>query len=515
MTSGPASKPPTGAPDAPSPSDPSGSGRIELRLRSIDDLDQPAAPEPEKRARSAKLAETAAPQSLTSFDWLDTIVDEVVLGSDAGVQPPAPGPGLNQPTQWRATSIETVPAVEAMPVDVLDQVLLGYSPIMDRHHGVVATRLTVVPVSPHRTLDAGALLEAVGRVWPIDSGAVSLNVASESLLKELLRARPDPNIMIEVPAFLAAETAGVAAIIELAARGNILLMKGRPRTELPRAVLHCFKWSVVDIGEDRRVGAPTPSQGVQRILPSIQSGVRTTEQMRQSFERGAIAVMGWPLEDPVTPRRSQASPDLQVVLEMIARIDRNESADAIDQVLVRDPVLAFELMQHVRSASPGPLRLETGSFRQAISILGHQHLRRWLAGVLARTAETVHLKPVNFAALRRGLLMRELTSVTDDPALRSEMFMSGVFSLLDHILARPIGELLATLAVPERVRTALVDGRGDCFVALELARAIESEDPHAIRRAAAAAFVTPREINRALMRSLRVALQLERSARVA
>lgn len=494
--------------------DEAASGRIELRLRSIDVVGGvPAAPPavaPTKKPAPPDAA-TAAPQSLTSFDWLDTIVDEVVLASDQLAGSPVPGHGLQEPTDWRGTDLESALLVQPSGTDVLDQVLLGYSPIMDRHHGVVATRLTVVPVRSDRRLDAGALLWAVAEVWPAGTGAVSLNVASPTLLNDLLRARPNPNVMIEVPAFLAGEQENVAVLLELAARGTILLMKGRPVDELPRAVLPCFKWSIVDLAEDRRIGV-APPPGVQRSLPFIQAGVSTVAQLQNSFDRGAIAVMGWPLHDPVAPR-TQARPDLQVVLEMIALIDRNESVDAIDRALVRDPVLAYELLQHVNAASPGPLRLETGSFRQAISILGRQQLRRWLASVLARTGDTVRLRPVNFAALRRGLLMRELASGAQDASARSEMFMCGVFSLLDRILGRPIGELLGALAVPDRVRRALVDHHGECFAGLELARAIESEDPQRIRVAAAAAFLSPLEINQALMRSLRVAAHLECTAR--
>jgi hypothetical protein len=48
---------------------------------------------------------------------------------------------------------------------------------------------------------------------------------------------------------------------------------------------------------------------------------------------------------------------------------------------------------------------------------------------------------------------------------------------------------------------------------LELVRAIEPEVPHDICSAANAAFVSPGEINRALLRTLFVAAELERGAR--
>ena len=70
---------------------------------------------------------------------------------------------------------------------VLGQVVLGYSPMVDRHRAITAARLTVFPSRPNVPPDASALLEAVAEVWPADGGRVSLNVTSETALQDLVR----------------------------------------------------------------------------------------------------------------------------------------------------------------------------------------------------------------------------------------------------------------------------------------------------------------------------------------
>jgi EAL and modified HD-GYP domain-containing signal transduction protein len=79
------------------------------------------------------------------------------------------------------------------------------------------------------------------------------------------------------------------------------------------------------------------------------------------------------------------------------------------------------------------------------------------------------------------------------------------------MLGQPMGEALATLAVPDRVRAALVDGGGPYQPLLELVRAIESESAPEIRVAADAAYIEPLEINRALLKTLFLAATLDRS----
>ena len=448
-------------------------------------------------------ATTISDHTLTSFDWLDTCIEQAAARTDLQAARHL------EPLAAAATE-SSVFAINEASSRVLGKVVLGFSPVIDRYQGVIATRLTVVPLRVGVTPDVDALLQAIGEVWPEQGGPVVLNVSSESMLAELLRARPNRNVMVEIPWFVAADPANTGVLCELAARGNLLLLKGRPARELPREVLPCFKWALIDYADDRRLAAPAPTHSVARSIPHIQSGVRTMAQLQHSFERGAIAVIGWPLHEPVAPQ-VQARPDVVVVLELIEHIEQGRNTRTLDDTLMRDPLLAFELLRHVQAAAPGQLRLETGSFRQAISLLGEQPLRRWLGGMLARTGDDMRLRPVNFAALRRGLLMRQLASPASDVSTRGELFMCGVFSLLDRIVGRPADETLSTLVVPERVRAAIVDASGPFHPLLELVRAIESESAPEIRAAADAAFVEPLEINRALLKTLSLATSLDRS----
>ena len=110
---------------------------------------------------------------------------------------------------------------------ILDQIALGYSPMIDRQRNVVATRLTVFALRPEAPLDAAQLLQMVDGVWPADGARVALNVLSEPLLRDLLAARPPANVMIEVPSFMATDAALAPALEALRAGGSTLMQIGR------------------------------------------------------------------------------------------------------------------------------------------------------------------------------------------------------------------------------------------------------------------------------------------------
>lgn len=397
-----------------------------------------------------------------------------------------------------------------MDNDVLRNIALSYSPMIDRNRAVVATRLTVSALRTGGPLQADQLLAAISEVWPEGGARVSLNIMSETLLNDLLRAKPLSNVMIEIPSFIACDPANTDAILQL--QGNTLLLHGRPPSMLPRELLPRFKYSIVDLADDRRrneVAGQAEAAGVTRSVGFIQSGVRTLGEMEQSFGRGAVAILGWPIEDAVTQSGNRAGqPDMAVLVELIRRVDAAEDIEKLEAVLKRDPTLAFQLMRYINSPAFG-LSVEISSFRHAIMLLGYKRLKRWLALLLATASKDVNMRPVMFASVRRGLFMEQLVANSGDEEMRGEVFICGVFSLLDRLFSKPFDELLKAIPVPERVYQALVDGSGPYHPYLELTKAIETDTAPVINELAEGLLMSLLEVNRAVLGTLTMAAQLE------
>jgi EAL and modified HD-GYP domain-containing signal transduction protein len=398
--------------------------------------------------------------------------------------------------------------------DILAQVVLGYSAFIDRTRSVTATRLTVFALRPDAALDAAQLLNAVAAVWPAEGPRVSLNITSERLLQDLLRATPSQNLMVEVPAFMAVDPANSAALIALHARGNTLLIKGRPLSELPRDVLPCFTHSVIDLADDRRIGpaAQTAPVGTTRSISHMLAGIHSVADMSGAFDRGAAAVLGWPIGDevaaPPAGARVATPIDLQSVVELIRQVDLEEPAEKIERTLKRDPSLGFKILRYINSPAFG-LSVEVNSFSHAVMLLGYKRLKRWLALMLATASKEPNLRAAMFASVRRGLVMEELARDSGDQEMRNELFICGVFSLLDRLFGQPLAELLKTIPVPQRVHQTLVDGSGPYVPYFNLVRAIETESLYDVRECADALMMGMREVNQATLRALALAVQLD------
>jgi EAL and modified HD-GYP domain-containing signal transduction protein len=392
---------------------------------------------------------------------------------------------------------------------VLNNVVLGYAPMIDRQRDVIATRLTVFPNRPDAAVPAADLLATLAEAWPEGGVKLALNVASEAMLHDLLRTQPASHVMVEVPAFIAGDPAQTQAIVDLHARGNLLMLAGRPRAPLPREVLGCFTHSIIDLSEERRTDAVAPP-GTTRSIGFVQSGIRTVVQVGEAFDRGAVAVLGWPIDDVVPAAGGKGvKSDLQTIVELIRRVDNEEPVERLDAVIKVDPTLGFKLLRYINSPAFG-LRVEIASFRHAIMMLGYQRLKRWLALLLAQASKEPDAKPVMFAALRRGLLMEELVKASGqgDAQLRDEAFICGVFSLLDKMMKQPFDELLKSIPVPASVTQTLGGGDGPYRPYLELVQAVENASVFDLREIAERLMMSTGEVNASLLRALALAREL-------
>jgi EAL and modified HD-GYP domain-containing signal transduction protein len=386
---------------------------------------------------------------------------------------------------------------------VLSQFALGYSPIIDRQRSAVACRLALAPTRSDIRIDGAALLDALAPIAPVAPrnglAPLVLDVAGESLLRALLDARPQLPFAVELPAFMLADASFAQAAQAAAAAGTVLWTKGRGAAEPPGNLLGGVRAVVFERSD--AAGAP-------RGAMLVGAGANSSADIDALQRAGAAYTAGWPFDDPLPAVRAKVAPEAQVIVDLIRRVDREEPVDRLEAALKGDPTLAFRLMRYLNSAALG-LAVEITSFRQALLILGHHKLKRWLALLLASAGKDASAKPLLYGAVRRGLLMEELGHGTGDAALRGEMFICGVFSLLDRLLKQAFAELLKSVPVPERVQQALVDESGPFWLHLELVRAIERGSSLGIHEAAEPLLLAPADVNRAVIAALGAARHLD------
>lgn len=194
------------------------------------------------------------------------------------------------------------------------------------------------------------------------------------------------------------------------------------------------------------------------------------------------------------------NPAQTIILQLMQMVQNNEDIPKIEGVLKRDPALSYKLLRFINTAGFGARR-EIQSLRQAITMLGYAPLYRWLTLLLA-TASTSGYSPVLMeTAVIRGR-MAELLGQKFLPRGEGEnLFVCGMFSLLDRLLGLPMKEVLETIQLPDEVVSALLTRGGMYGPYLALAEACELNST-LVSSLAASLDIHPVDVNRMHLQAL-------------
>lgn len=159
------------------------------------------------------------------------------------------------------------------------------------------------------------------------------------------------------------------------------------------------------------------------------------------------------------------------ILQLMEMIRKNADVQQLESVVKRDAALAYKLLRYINSAGFG-LRTEVQSLKHAVTILGYSPLYRWLSLLLA-TASTGSSPVLLETAIVRGRFAELLGQPFMSKTEAENLFVAGMFSLLDRLLGVPMEEVLSSIHLPEAVTEALISRRGVYGPYLALAEACE------------------------------------------
>ena len=126
----------------------------------------------------------------------------------------------------------------------------------------------------------------------------------------------------------------------------------------------------------------------------------------------------------------------------------------LQEIIERDPPLCLKILTYLNSAFFG-LRYEVSSIEHALALLGEKEIRKW-----ASLSILEHLGKDQPTELMRLSIMRAsfcefLAPKVGLSSQKSELFLMGLFSLMDVFLGRPLGELTENIPLSREIKEAL------------------------------------------------------------
>ena len=360
-------------------------------------------------------------------------------------------------------------------------------------------------------VDAAALDALVGfvaehvndeeRGWLLRDKLLFLDAVPAMLSIDALYNMPPERTVLTLVAANLADANTLAAVRGLRAGGVGICLRGGDLQQLGAQLA-----TMASFVEVRFTGADVPAQA--RTYAALkQSSVRLVGRPVGTWsDFDACAALGLDAfvgKLHLTPRPGSVvkgmNPAQQIILQLMQMVQRNDDVPKIEQVLKRDPALSYKLLRFINSAGFGAGR-EIQSLRQAISLLGYAPLYRWLVLLLATASASGYSPVLMETAVVRGRVA-ELLGVGLGRAEGENLFVAGMFSLLDRLLGLPMREVLDTIQLPEDVIRALLTRGGKYGPYLALAEACELNS-NLVSSLANSLNLSPLDVNKAHLSAL-------------
>ncbi|HEU0186944.1 MAG TPA: HDOD domain-containing protein, partial [Gallionellaceae bacterium] len=213
------------------------------------------------------------------------------------------------------------------------------------------------------------------------------------------------------------------------------------------------------------------ANGEQKL---IASRLQTADDFQYCFERGFNYFMGPFVSSRENWHPAKSDVNYLRVFQALEMIRSGAEFDAIADCLRTDPILTFKLLRYINSPGIG-LQKKVDEIQQALMLLGRERFYRWLSLLLFDSKKPgYHENVLREQALTRGRFMEMLAGKGRVPASADQLFLTGLFSLMNVMLGQSLEEVLKQVALPEAVASALRGEAGAMRDALMLAVAVES-----------------------------------------
>ncbi|MBL8505061.1 MAG: EAL domain-containing protein [Methylobacillus glycogenes] len=368
-----------------------------------------------------------------------------------------------------------------------DQAYIGRQPIMNLAQSIVAYELFFRHSGEATTAVFENSLQACTRVlvntisdmgsqWLLGDKMAFINISEEMLHSEFLELLPPAKTVLE----LSSRTSTSPEVIErcqfLRKRGYKIAVKDKGESLLGSALLDCADFIKID------TQALTMDEVARRFLEyqslTVKLVAEKVEQQDQ-FEAcktiGFDLVQGYFFAHTETFTAKVINPAFTSVLDLLNMISRDADMGEVEEGFKRDAALSFKLLRYINSVGFG-LSCEIQSIRHALTIIGTKQLFRWLTLLMVTAGENSAAPALMKTSITRGRLTELLGEGYFDKTGRDNLFVVGVFSLLDRMLEMPMEKVLEKIDLPEAITDALLHRSGIYGPFLELAEACENQD---------------------------------------
>lgn len=338
--------------------------------------------------------------------------------------------------------------------------------------------------------------------WKLRDTALFLNIDPVSFDLDAAEALPPARTVFSLRSESLSNPEMPAAVKALREKGYGISLKHADLTAQNKGLLPLLTHvevssDAVDMATQAKLFASLRQSSVKMVSRDI----KTWEQYAACSSMGAEAFVGNLYLTPRPDIKSKGlNPAQTMILQLMQLVKKNADVWKLEEILRRDAALSYKLLRYINSVGFG-LGSEIQSLRHAVTMLGYSPLYRWLSLLLATASTGENASMLMQTAVVRGRLAELLAHGFVPKNETENLFVAGMFSLLDRLLGVPMEEVLENIQLSDSISQALLSREGVYGPFLALAEACESHNGKAAELADSL-FVSAHHVNEAHLAAL-------------
>lgn len=196
--------------------------------------------------------------------------------------------------------------------------------------------------------------------------------------------------------------------------------------------------------------------------------VETEEEYKQAVEYGYSYFQGYFFCKPVIISGKDISGYNFNYMKLMKELDGESiNINVIENMIKKDISLSYKLLKAANSAYYS-LKRKITSISDAIMIIGINEIRKWIFIITLQNLAKNNVEELVRISLVRASFGELLSKKIEVGVPGFDMFLTGMFSLIDALMNVPIDEILVELPISNAVKEALLQKKNILFELLNL-----------------------------------------------
>ncbi len=307
------------------------------------------------------------------------------------------------------------------------------------------------------------------------------NVTRETLVEEYCAMLPKDQTVVEILETIDPDPETLAACQRLKAAGYTIALddfvyeeKYQPFLALASIVKVDFLLSSKE--EQRQMAELFIPRGIKMLAEKVE----TWEVYQEAKAMGYTYFQGYYFSKPVI-MSSKDIPGFKLhYLQILQEINKPDlDFDRLENIIKEEMSLSYKLLRYINSAFFG-WQVKISSIGHALVLLGQSEVKKWASLMTLASMADSQKDELVVQAIVRAKFSESLALVFHQKARAQDLFLMGMFSLIDAIMDQPIEDILEKIPIHEDIKSALLNHSGQFGAIYKLVLAYEQGDWAAI-----------------------------------